>query len=420
MLNRVLTGAGLCLSVTLAAQMPDELKVRKARAALGPFLDIAATYAGGELEKAIADIRKWPRESLRRAPEQLEVLQNRLTLPPASPDLIDVTLVEASVLLLTDAGLQAFEEQAEDEAHLHLNTARNILTLLAEAIESSGRAAASLASRGQVIGRRDWHLAVITVLQGMVQVGEADRLATLAIKLFPGDAELQLAAGSAKEELANELFRGLAFSERPRDSQMPARMQATADAQAQRNLARDLYQRAIQLDPGLIESRVRLGRVLTLNGRLAAARRELDAALDATTVPRLRYLAHLFTGAIHEREKRWAEAAQSYERAIEIDPDAQTARVALAHALDAGGALEAAGAAIEPFLGQVEYRPVADDAWWLYPLGQSVGGTMLLDLLRKRVVHRRTPAPPDGFDASSPRQDQTMLFRCTAGARDPA
>jgi tetratricopeptide (TPR) repeat protein len=128
--------------------------------------------------------------------------------------------------------------------------------------------------------------------------------------------------------------------------------------------ARDL-RRALELDPELVEARIRLAHVHADKGRHDEAAAILRPVMAATHPPFLEYYGALVLGRVEERLGRLPEARAACERAARQFPQAQVPRVALSRLalLDgrAGDALElllqappAAGA--EP----------AEDPWWHY------------------------------------------------------
>ena len=75
--------------------------------------------------------------------------------------------------------------------------------------------------------------------------------------------------------------------------------------------AEQLLRKALAVDPGLVEARVRLGRLLQTNGRLEESRIELERARDEAINPSLVYLAALFLGRTHEEAGRFDKARAS-------------------------------------------------------------------------------------------------------------
>jgi predicted Zn-dependent protease len=127
---------------------------------------------------------------------------------------------------------------------------------------------------------------------------------------------------------------------------------------------------ALIAEPQLLEARLRLGRVLFLRGQETSAAAELETVERTTPEPATRYLAALFQGHIHERERRLPQAAEAYGRAAGYLPGAPTADVALAHALEVGGDRARVSDLLDRALQPVDRTP-AQDPWWTYLMGQS-------------------------------------------------
>ena len=200
---------------------------------------------------------------------------------------------------------------------------------------------------------------------------EAEQWARAGLKLFPRDPDLLMAAGSAIEEAAT-LAAGTATAE---GSPMTARQRdAARDAAAERRAsyvrARVLYEDAtVAADRPL--ARVRLGRVLWHLGDLDAARTALEHAVGSgTSDPRLLYLAYLFLGRVHEDAGRLDHAVEQYRVALDLDPSAQAAAVALSHALRTAGEAEESRSVLRTALAQAGRRPHRD-AFWEYPMGDA-------------------------------------------------
>ncbi len=93
--------------------------------------------------------------------------------------------------------------------------------------------------------------------------------------------------------------------------------------------AKQALQKALELEPGLDEARLRLGRVTSLMGDDDEALKMLDT-VRAPMAPKFVYLARLFEAEICERRGNLARAEAAYERALGAYPGGQSARVALA------------------------------------------------------------------------------------------
>lgn len=127
------------------------------------------------------------------------------------------------------------------------------------------------------------------------------------------------------------------------------------------------YRAALKLDPRLVEARLRLGRVLDLEGRADVARGELERAWQEAGTGYEKYLAALFLGSLHERSRRFADASAAYRAAIREYPESQTAYLALAHLLETQGERAAAAETVRAML---EPQAKRADPWWMYCYAQ--------------------------------------------------
>jgi tetratricopeptide (TPR) repeat protein len=128
--------------------------------------------------------------------------------------------------------------------------------------------------------------------------------------------------------------------------------------------AADAHRRALALDDRLAVARLHLGWI-HVQQHDSRARADLEKALaDATDTP-TRYLAHLFLGAVAERERRLADALREYEEARTTGPAYQTAYVAVSRIAEALGDTERARQTAVAFVA-IEKR---EDPWWDYHLG---------------------------------------------------
>ncbi len=94
----------------------------------------------------------------------------------------------------------------------------------------------------------------------------------------------------------------------------------------------DAWRRSVQLDPTDLQTRVNLATSLYQLGQLDAAVNELVAGLRAGADSRTNqnstalYLAHFKLGYIYEQRHEWHDAAQEYQRVLEIKSDFAPAR----------------------------------------------------------------------------------------------
>ena len=230
---------------------------------------------------------------------------------------------------------------------------------------------------------RRFFLAMAHISHWDACLAAARRWAEAGLKVFPRDADLLLAAGSAAEQEAN--LRG-DVTLLPFDPTTRARSAVREDAATRWLLleeARRRYEDALLANPGLVPARVRLGRVQWRMGRGEAAQVSLESAVAASQRVRDLYLGYLFLGRVHEDAGRLDGAVEAYESALEADPEAQAAGIALAHVLRTAGnergAREVAEKAVS-FAG----RRMRRDGFWDY-LIEDVNPEATLDLLRAEV-----------------------------------
>jgi hypothetical protein len=87
---------------------------------------------------------------------------------------------------------------------------------------------------------------------------------------------------------------------------------------------------------------------------------------------------------VHEDDGRLDEAARSYEAALLLEPQAQSARLALSHVRLRLGDAAAARREMEATVRGAERRR-KPDPFWLYPWGPSVGVEDRLASLRREA-----------------------------------
>jgi tetratricopeptide (TPR) repeat protein len=195
--------------------------------------------------------------------------------------------------------------------------------------------------------------------------------ARAGLELFPRDGLLQLTAGCVLEE------RAILFAPREKDDG-PGDVAKEWLKDAQRD-----FTDAVANDPDLILARVRLGRVLWRLGQADASRQTLEAALPRAREPDHRYLAHLFLGRLHEDAQRRDEAVAAYRQAVLVYPQAQSAAVALAHALQLAGRADEARQALAE--GVADLRRLRDP-YSDYLAGNTEGADRLEAALHREAL----------------------------------
>jgi tetratricopeptide (TPR) repeat protein len=210
--------------------------------------------------------------------------------------------------------------------------------------------------------------------------------AEVGLKVAPQDPTLFVARGMAAETMG---FTGWAESapftiyDATRSSRT-VMQPGPIDRTRQLNLARESFEKALALEPGQEEARVRLGRVLWRLGRMKEAKEALARAGEGQEKA-VRYLAHLFLGRCLQDGEDLKGAIGEYRAALAARPDTQTGAVALAQALTLRGDAEGARQILEKMLADSGNRRSVDP-FWTYLIGGPEFGDGLMEVLRLEAL----------------------------------
>jgi hypothetical protein len=196
--------------------------------------------------------------------------------------------------------------------------------------------------------------------------------------IFPTDARILLLSGGVYE-----MFASPRIQEFIRTTALPGGV--VIDVPSERaNLRRAsaFYRRAVELDPDLMEARIRLGRVLGLQGRHEEAILELRRVNAAVGSSLLSYYTALFLGASEEALGRSDRARQRFETASGLYPLAQSPYLALSRLAWSVGDRAGALRAIQPVLTFSANEDAREDPWWQYYDGTGRDAEAWLDRLR--------------------------------------
>jgi tetratricopeptide (TPR) repeat protein len=196
-----------------------------------------------------------------------------------------------------------------------------------------------------------WHAVVASMYTARGLVVAADRIIRDGLTDFPRSPELYVARGSIQE------MRAAAMTDL-RSSPTTGGVSRVLEAAAAD------FRRALEVDRSLAMAHLHLGWVHHVLGDERSGR-DLDAALAHATDDGVRYLAHLFRGAIAERERRLDEARREYEAARAIGPY-QTPFVALSRIEEALGHHDRARDLAHEYTARAIQ---VEDPWWDYHLG---------------------------------------------------
>jgi tetratricopeptide (TPR) repeat protein len=173
---------------------------------------------------------------------------------------------------------------------------------------------------------RSWYRATLAFMAARLY-GDTRHVAR-AEQLFGDDAVVRLLIGSLHEWMASDAVQQAMVAAKAAGGNVRFAVRSSADELGR---ARDHLERAVRLDPGLVEARVRLGRVLGRIGRHEDAAVELRRAAASAEEIELRYYAHLFLGAEEEAAGRFAEAREAYRVAAFLYPAAPSPLLASSH-----------------------------------------------------------------------------------------
>jgi VWFA-related protein len=325
--------------------------------ALPAYPDLVAAYRRGETTTAVSGL-------VALGPERAREEARRVRRSAGC----DARCMQAAALLHTDAAAAA---GAASETDLQLATARELLEALPGGPERRS-------------WQRDWLLAAGYILEGQSRFPEARRLFDDAARLSAEDPQVLLAQGTVAEVLS--LLPGLQPATRepaPVGSPMLPELVERGRRDRFETQALDLYERALKRDDGLLEARLRRGRIRALRGHGREASADLERVAHQATEPYLKSLAWLYLGDLEERAGQTEAAVERYRAALAARPGFQTAGVALAEALQRLGRVRAAERAVAEGLSGASADP--EDPWVGYHLGLAWRRGAALEALRRRL-----------------------------------
>jgi tetratricopeptide (TPR) repeat protein len=233
---------------------------------------------------------------------------------------------------------------------------------------------------------RTWYRAVAAYHVHHLDYGELGRHLGHARRTLRDDAVLAMMAGVRHQAFASARVQAsLATIALP-----PGMQLAVGERDRELRAARQAFQEALTLDPGLVEARVRLGRALADEGRPAEAADQLRAALAVADDPVLQYLAALFLGEQEAALGHGEDAASAFERARASYPTAPSPHLALSHLARARGDRGAAMAALDRAMRLAGSR-AADDPWWSFASSSGRDWEAQLDAARLALAAEVSP-----------------------------
>lgn len=183
-----------------------------------------------------------------------------------------------------------------------------------------------------------------------------------ALRLFPTDAALLVDSGCIYEALGAPAIQNFAAT-----AILPTGVTlAVRSGDANWRQAERLFRRAVELDEGLAEAHLRLGRVIGLQGRHAEAVVELEKAAAASDEKRLQYFAQLVLGAEYHAVNHVDRARQAFDQAAALYPRAQSPRLGASQLARQIGDRTGALRALQPVLEAGTSESQRYDPWWTY------------------------------------------------------
>ena len=334
-----------CATTVAAAPVPAQTPGSERYAAA------VSSYCAGRFEDAVRAATDMSEELIRNALKDLRK---------------DVRTQQCAVMLHTEVAFSLPVRGPTTAWQFHVAQARQQLAELRRMRESSEF-------------ERQWYLFVSSALQADQELEQVHTHLVLARDRFPRDADVLVSSGAEYELYA------LSSSAVPRAVQGSRNFVVRSyEPQQDRKEALDgafrFLTAAVAAAPDHDEARVRLGRVLFLQGHYAQAIEHLDVARGRAQDDGLRYLAATFEAAAEKGLGRTDRAATLYAQALKIFRG-QSASVGLSDLYyESGRFAEAAATLMTGLVGQ------AVDPWFTYSRGDSWRKASRLEALRRMAT----------------------------------
>jgi tetratricopeptide (TPR) repeat protein len=344
-----------------------------------PLRLLVEHYLEGQRNEAVASLETLDEASIRA--------QAKYIFAKLAPDLIrdeprSASLFKAGVMLLTDRALLERGQGQFDQGWRTLDITGDVVgevTVTCSHPPIFRTTAYSVRSCTSCLSfARRWFLLSGLVFFGTGELERSRSLFERGLKQFRNDPHLLLALGTLEEKLGSTRIydpplgsqgRHSALDQYGRHSALDEYMEPVAARARHLAAAAGYLRKALAAEPQLLEARLRLGHVLSLQGHEDRARAEYEAVEQRAPEAATRYLAALFQGRLHERQRRFPQAAEAYGRATGYLGSSPTAYIALAHAMDGVGNRGGVSDLLDHALQPVD--PAApQDPWWTYLMGQ--------------------------------------------------
>lgn len=214
-----------------------------------------------------------------------------------------------------------------------------------------------------------WYRTVTAILAADYNLADLQPHIARSLALFPDEAGVLFDAGCYAETFASPMMQAAVVHGDARPSQAKATDMLQAYRRSSSRLlgeAETRFRRSVEGNPELTEARVRLGRVLTRQGRVDEAAVELKKAVTMPASSEVKYYALLFLGRAMEASNDAQAAADAFRSAAVLFPNAQSPHLAISRLAADGGDARAARDAVDRVLRNPENEADRFDPWWLY------------------------------------------------------
>ena len=395
-----LSGAPIAgVSATHAPQPGDPSDRRP-----GAWIAAVRAHEPGQTDRALLTVAAWTQRDIER------ILPSVAAEPDAARVLAQGLVLHADIGVAEEAGgvaggvrvMTLIDGRASGNRRVSLQWGIGRLiagTLVALPIkappgyEAPDAAVVERARRERLGVARAWYRATATVLQEAGHLGFLHTHVNAGLSLLGDDAVLLMYRATIRQGLADprlQMFArpgsGVGSGPVERASHLASgpvgvvtRPQHPSFELGQ--AGRDL-RRALELDPQLVEARIRLAHVLADQGRHDEAATLLRPVMSAALPPFLEYYGALLLGRAEERLGRLPEARAAYERAGRQFPQAQVPRVALSRLALLDGR---AGDGLDLLLQapRAADTDAAEDPWWWYFRSHDPNAGALIAELRR-------------------------------------
>lgn len=232
-----------------------------------------------------------------------------------------------------------------------------------------------------------WYRAVAAHLVDQRAYGELKPHLDEGRQVLPRDAVLAMMAGVQHHALSSPRIQAAIAT----IVMSPGVSLGVGSRDAELRRARQAYQDAVRLDPGLVEARLLLGRVFADEGSPDEAVALLREAIVADDERELQDFAALFLGEQEMALGRTDEARTCFERAHALFPNAQSPLLALSHLARARGDRAGAMDALDRLTRLPSRADFDDDPWWSFLRAPGRHAVEWLDGARARLDEGRLP-----------------------------